>query len=249
MHRYQTIPPSPRLSRYIECYWRREDFDGTPDHCVLPDGCVDILFSAQNGEPRFLSLVGLMTAAERVEVAPGQSFFGIRFRPGMAGAIIRGAAQLSDKIEPLENVLGRTGRDLFERLSDCESARSMAQVIEHVLRPLEPPDAAQKAIALLGATDCSVDRLASECGISTRQLRRVCLERSGVSPKFLSRVVRFRRAAQAIRAAARRSLQPDWAQLAVACGYFDQAHFIHDFHQFAACTPGRYLQSLTRRSS
>jgi AraC-like DNA-binding protein len=249
MHRYRTIAPSPRLARYVECYWSHEEFDGTRAHCVLPDGCADILFSSLNGEPAELSVVGLMTSSEIFEVPAGRLFFGIRFRPGMAAAFIPETAQLIDQIEAVQNLVGAEGRELFERLADCTRPEEMGRVAESFLRPLEPPDAGRKAIALLGSSESSIDRLASESGISTRQLRRICLERAGVSPKFLSRILRFRRAAQQIRAASRQSAQPRWAQIAAGCGYFDQAHFIHDFQQFAGCTPGRYLQSLARRSS
>ncbi|MGH9769443.1 MAG: AraC family transcriptional regulator, partial [Blastocatellia bacterium] len=33
----------------------------------------------------------------------------------------------------------------------------------------------------------------------------------------------------------------DWRELALACGYFDQAHFIHEFKEFSSLTPGQYL--------
>src|SRR6185295_9534353 len=122
---YQEISPSVRLMRYVECYWSREDCHGTPDHCVLPDGCVDILFSARNGEPLALSVVGLMTTRQSFDVPAGQLFFGVRFRPGMAAAFIPEAARLNDRMEPLENVSGAVSRDLFQQLAESANPLEM----------------------------------------------------------------------------------------------------------------------------
>jgi AraC-like DNA-binding protein len=61
----------------------------------------------------------------------------------------------------------------------------------------------------------------------------------------LSRILRFRRAVQKMPTLDRMA-QPSWADFAVACGYYDQAHFIREFQEFAACTPGRFLQSRGR---
>src|SRR5262245_19551785 len=106
MATYREILPTPRLARYVECYWTREDSRGTRRHRVLPDGCSDILFSSRNGEPSGLTLVGLMTTPQILDVPAGQLFFGVRFRPGMAAAFVPEAAGLNDKNEPLENILG-----------------------------------------------------------------------------------------------------------------------------------------------
>jgi AraC-like DNA-binding protein len=89
--------------------------------------------------------------------------------------------------------------------------------------------------------------LVSDCGLSERHFRRVCLERAGVSPKYLARLLRFRQVAERIRAMKTSAAQPSWAQLAVACGYFDQAHLIREFQEFAGATPGRFLQSQQQR--
>jgi AraC-like DNA-binding protein len=35
------------------------------------------------------------------------------------------------------------------------------------------------------------------------------------------------------------------AKLALDCGYYDQAHFIHDFQAFSGLTPGAYLARAT----
>jgi AraC-like DNA-binding protein len=244
---YTELPASSRLSRYVECYWFREDTKGTPDHWVLPDGCVDILFSACRGASLELSVVGLMTTRKPVAVPPGQFFFGVRFHPGMGAAFIPEAAQLTDRIEPFENILGAAGRRLLEQLADSATPAEKVGVIDGFLRPLEPGDRSEKALLRLTDYDLSIDQAARDSGISLRHLRRTCLERSGVSPKFLTRILRFRRAAEAIQAASGSAAQPNWAAFAASHGYFDQAHFIREFQEFTGCTPGRYLQSLPGR--
>ncbi len=243
VHRtYRELPPGPRLARYIECYWWSEARDGGP-HCVLPDGCVDILFSSVAYEPRGLSVVGLMTAAVIADLQIGQRFFGVRFRPGMASSFVRPSGELTDRTEALENIWGAPARGMNDRLAGMRTPEEMAVVAESFLRPLEPPDAAQYALQGLCDVRISLDQAASNAGMSTRSLRRACLDRAGVSPKYLQRIVRFRKAAESISAIAARGAQPSWAQLAAACGYYDQAHLIRDFQEFAGATPGRFLQS------
>jgi AraC-like DNA-binding protein len=138
---------------------------------------------------------------------------------------------------------------LLDQLAECATTAQRVAIVERFLRPLEPSDKAEKAIARLTHGDLSVDAAALDSGISARQLRRVCLERSGVSPKYLTRILRFRRAAERIHGVGPGVIHPNWAEFAVDCGYFDQAHFIREFEEFAGCTPGRYLQSLPPRTA
>jgi methylphosphotriester-DNA--protein-cysteine methyltransferase len=37
----------------------------------------------------------------------------------------------------------------------------------------------------------------------------------------------------------------DWVQVALDGGYYDQAHFIHDFQGFSGLTPATYLARAT----
>jgi AraC-like DNA-binding protein len=254
---YREVPPSARLRRYVECYWWQRQ-EGSRDHLVLPDGCVDILFSRSGREPLGLAAVGLMTASIRVPAAPAQSFFGVRFRPGMASAFIPGAELLTNEIRPLDDLAGSAARRMFERLAQLHSLEEMGGLMDQLLRPLDPPDIGERVLWRLESADVSagsspgssLDQLIAQSGLSVRHFRRLCVERAGVSPKYLSRILRFRKAAQRIEAvggAAPHNLaQPSWADFAVACGYYDQAHFIREFQEFAGCTPGRFLQSRKR---
>jgi AraC-like DNA-binding protein len=62
--------------------------------------------------------------------------------------------------------------------------------------------------------------------------------RVGVTPKLASRILRFRKSLNSAYA----STDPDWSDLATECGYYDQAHFIHEFQQFAGMTPSQYYR-------
>ena len=75
--------------------------------------------------------------------------------------------------------------------------------------------------------------VARQANLSSRQFRRRCLEESGLTPKQLCRVLRFRHACQLARGGAR----VEWAGIAAEAGYFDQAHLIRDFREFAGATP------------
>lgn len=54
----------------------------------------------------------------------------------------------------------------------------------------------------------------------------------GISPKLFSRMQRFQRVFQATEGA-----DSDWVDAAVQNGYFDQAHLIRDFREFAGKAP------------
>lgn len=83
----------------------------------------------------------------------------------------------------------------------------------------------------------SLDWLADQACLSPRQFERKFQERMGVSPKFYARIVRFDKAFKM------KLQQPqlDWLDVAYRCGYFDYAHMMRDFREFAEVTPSMLL--------
>ena len=58
-----------------------------------------------------------------------------------------------------------------------------------------------------------------------------------MTPKLFCRIRRFQEVLVQINARA----TLEWADLAYSCGYYDQAHFVHDFQAFAGLNPSVYV--------
>jgi AraC-like DNA-binding protein len=77
--------------------------------------------------------------------------------------------------------------------------------------------------------------------MSSHHLKELFREQTGLAPKAFQRVRRFQHVLQALR----RNSEEQGAALAAKCGYYDQAHFIHDFKHFSGMTPSEYLTVAT----
>jgi AraC-like DNA-binding protein len=98
-----------------------------------------------------------------------------------------------------------------------------------------PLNSVHRAIRAIVAAhgNVNLERIASHANLSPRQFRRRCMEESGVTPKLLCRILRFRHACHLSHA----TRKPNWPAIALEAAYFDQAHLIHDFREFTGRTP------------
>ncbi len=233
MPAYREQPPSPALARWVECGWFLEADTAATGHRVPPDGCLDIVYDRRNG----LRAIGTMTAEQRFDFPEGAYVTGIRFRPGMAGSFLGvSPEELTDASAPLEDLWSRRARELTRRLDDARSIRDAMRILLGNLRaPAGPPNPVQQAIEAIAAANgnTGLDQAACQANLSPRHFRRRCLQESGLTPKLLARVLRFRHACRIASAAARL----DWSAIALEAEYFDQAHLIRDFRCFTGITP------------
>jgi AraC-like DNA-binding protein len=241
---YREFSASPRFRSHIECFWCHASSAAIPSFRVLPDGCVDILFQKQGDRSGALRVVGTMTRAHVFDLPPRQWTLGVRFKPAMAARFLRvGATELVDRtIELGDFWSSRRTRYLAERIADAKTPEEGAAQIEAALGEAPALDAPENAIAQLVESRgiVNLDELADAARLSPRHFRRICLERSGISPKRLARILRFRNAVA--RATPRR--RGDWADVALACGYYDQAHLINEFREFSGAAPGNFSSHL-----
>jgi AraC-like DNA-binding protein len=80
--------------------------------------------------------------------------------------------------------------------------------------------------------------LSAAAGVSGTHLAQRFKELVGVTPKRLARTYRFAATLLAIDPAG----PVNWVDLAGRAGYFDQAHFSHEFRAFTGLTPTRYVE-------
>ncbi len=75
--------------------------------------------------------------------------------------------------------------------------------------------------------------------ISSSKLRREFLKKVGLSPKYFAKIVQFNNILELLVEQKEDKLN----QIALNCGYFDQAHFIHDFQKYLGMNPMAFVRS------
>ena len=198
---------------------------------VLPDGCLDLIWSRGT-----LLVAGPDTAAQLLPDEPvGTRHAGLRFAPG-AGPRVVGvpAHELRDQRVPLVDLWppGRV-RDLTGYLHRApDPGAALEKAAADRLRSAGPPDPTAAGLVHLLRTGVPVSAAAAAIGLSERQLHRRSLAAFGYGPKTLARILRMSRALAMARAGS------PYAEVAVAAGYADQAHLAREVRALAGAPLG-----------
>ena len=256
---YEEFQPAEPLAQHIKCFWILENActHSSSQERILPDGCTEIVFHQGDAFDQYnqdgtterqpmAMLVGQMRRPLVIQPTGRVRVLGVRFWPGGAYPFLQiPQDEIAGQLIALDAVLGSTARELHSRIADAPTAADGVSQVEAILltrlsRFRRHDEAALKAIALiLRAGGClSIDTLAREMGVNSRTLDRTFNTRVGLPPKTLCRIVRFQKIFQMIE---RQKSSPDWVQIALDCGYYDQSHFIKEFKVFAGKEPTSYL--------
>jgi AraC-like DNA-binding protein len=246
---YVARPPAPPLAAFVEYVWASQ---GAPLHArqrVMPTGTPELFISLGGGHGQLHGVgggapssgAGVAGAYRRpftFEAHERASVVGVHFRPGRAGAILGvPPGALMDRHVDLEDLWGQRARELRERLGAATTVAARFAILEAALVARLDPRRTHPAVGYatdaLARPDARVAAIATTTGLSQRRLIEVFTAAVGITPRRFGRIVRFQRATALARGSAL-----DWARVAHACGYFDQAHLIRDCRELAGMTPG-----------
>ncbi|MDA0179465.1 helix-turn-helix domain-containing protein [Solirubrobacter phytolaccae] len=150
---------------------------------------------------------------------------------------------LTHRVVSLEELLNRPGLDLHEQLATATHYEQRFNLLDAFFLnrlddALSPVPSITRALARLKATQgtVSIATLTDELQCSRRHLNTGFQEHVGVSPKLLARILRFNHAVALIDSAR------SWADISQHAGYYDQAHMVRDFHQFAGASPTEFAR-------
>lgn len=248
-------PPCPALAPFVQGFWWLKSASGAglPLQMLHPDGgsglifnfAEPLLFDGHSLAPPALVSAPVLTST-RLELGPTVDLLGVRFLPGMGSAFLGMGLNELAGFAP-QALPGLDLNALADALAFIATDKQQG-LLEHWLlarlgKAPVPKPAVQQLLAAITRHQGqrNLAELMAPIPLSQRQLERQFKQQVGLTAKQFSRIQRV--------ALVRQDLKQGLALLdtALARGFSDQAHFIHDFKAVIGITPGQYLAKARRR--
>jgi AraC-like DNA-binding protein len=236
------------VERASEPLRRREVPSGDVTLIISPDTelCLPDVRDPSRPAARHTSFVAALSDTYALVEHDGfQQGIEVRLTPQGAHALFGLAMhELTNRVVELDELLGRGADELVGRLWDLPGWEPRFELIDRLIgagvaeaRP--PSTGVAWAWRRLRETRgrVAVRGLAEELGWSHRRLIARFREQVGLPPKTIGRVLRFEHVSTALI----ETPEPRLAEVALDCGYYDQAHLNRDFREFAGTTPSAFL--------
>jgi AraC-like DNA-binding protein len=158
------------------------------------------------------------------EMPADEPAMAVHFRPGGAFPFLGiPLSDLENAYVGLDDIWGRSGIGLHERLIDAPTMAARFSIVETFL--LSQPSS---SVRMADFRDL--------VGVSSKRLIALFRAEVGLSPKAYARIRRFQAALRLL------GMGRAGARVAADVGYFDQAHFVREFRSFTGMTPTQYTE-------
>jgi AraC-like DNA-binding protein len=258
----ETHVPTHPLNKLIELIIYFKEY--TPKHSlekVVPDGSSYLLIEL-DGMPRHTFdttthekkseftrawISGMHTEYITISALPDSEMLAIKFKTyGAFPFFQRPVSEFNNRVIGAEETLGKSVFEFRESLLEAPTYEVKMTLCEKWLLNRFKQDHAP-ADFILSACDAmqqdptlefnSIANLIDEAGVSKKHFLNQFKKYVGLTPKQLQRVFRFNEILPCI-------IKEDnvsWTQIALNCGYYDQAHFIKEFKSFCGINPSKFI--------
>jgi AraC-like DNA-binding protein len=255
---YQVYTPSPELQAFVKCFWTLDDKGtATPTRQrVVPDGCMEMIFHYgdlyrqyfEDGkslvQPRSF-VFGQISHYIEIEPTGSSGIIAARFLPdGLGPFLAIPVTELENKAVKLSLLFGLKGKELEEKVLSAAGTKERIALIEgfllsYLAEPATIDLVTKNCVDIILQSQGQLDmaELANNAQVNRRNMERKFVSAIGMSPKQLARVIRLQATIKMLDQKQFTSL----TALAYDNGYYDQAHFIKDFKEFAGISPKAFF--------
>ncbi len=215
---------------------------------IMPDACINVLFKCDERDPSGL-FSGIFQERKELKLESKTTYFG--FKPySNLGMKLPNAkcSELADTHIDFKDIYTNSNH-LLQSLSitkkfDERICAFMKFAEKNMIEQEYTPGFVDYFTLLICSSqgNVSLSDLGHEIGYSERYCREKFKNAYGVSPKRYSSMLRFQGALKALL-----TVEEDFSALAFDNGYFDQAHFIHDFKKFTSLSPYQFKKEYFMR--
>lgn len=262
---YKTIEPCSELEPFVECFWLlaapHKEEEEPKTETVLPDGKTELIvhfgndfckLETVNDERKFVRQARVLMSGQLTEhiVLKPLGEVGVvaaRFKPaGAARFFCLPYDEIVDQVIDLSAHAKETADHLHDKMAKLSTHDERLEFMQTFLKGRLERESQEDLFVrqacryiLQSEGEYTVAELVKLIGFSERQLERKFKKQVGLTPKTLSRIIRF----QKILRMAQSSKTLSLVDAAVSCGYYDQSHFIRDFTKFSGDSPLKYFTS------
>ena len=240
------VPAAP-LSQFVAVfwYWRGNEVLYEKQR-IMPMATAELVINLGNTRTAGAGISGPQSESFLIERTQLDELLGVHFQFGGVFPFLDvPLGELHGLHLGLDDLWGeRRVGELICRLQEARSVDMKFQVLEQWLLGLVRRPLQHHPAVLFGMKEfqnnpslSSSAQMAERVGFSQRHFIQLFRDEVGLAPKLFCRVQRF----QQVILAVHKLETVDWVDIALSCGYFDQAHFNHDFREFSGLTPTEYL--------
>lgn len=229
------------LDDYCMCIWTMKSqcyLDKPIYNNILPDACIDIVISFTD---KTILFAGYSRETVPLELKGNVDFMGVRMKPGAFYNLFRISA---DKIMDNPASFSDIEKDfdlhsIFSVADIDEQLKLLKNYLQMKTKTSDNTEFIKMADDLYSSLkEQRVADIANAAGYNQRQLLRIFKQNYGVSPKVLLNILRLHLCLTLML-----EENMELAQIALKCGFYDQAHFIKELKRYTGISPLKLLEN------